>query len=420
MKTEQSVFQHQFENGLRLVAEPMPWLQSAAFSFRVPAGCQYDPSDRRGVANFTCEMVQRGAGKRSSREFVEYLESLGVNYGSSAGIYNSNYGGAVPANRLFDALSVFADVIRRPTMPEDQFEDGRLVCYQEIQSIEDDLAQKSMIALRARHFGDPAGRHCEGTMESVASISMEDVRSFYESHYRPNDMIIAVAGNIQWPQLKDKIGELFEDWEPKPTPTVTASPPQTGMHHIDFDSNQTHIALAWPTLSYDHPDYYLARCAIGILSDGMSSRLFREVREKRGLCYTVFASCSSILNRGSVIGYCGTSTERAQESLDVMIAEIHRLYEGVTERELAKLKVQFRSRLIMSQESSRAKAGNMAGDVFYLGRTRSIDEINQIINQMTADDISQFLAKQPVPSFDVVTLGKHSLDLNDAVSTTSA
>ena len=201
---------------------------------------------------------------------------------------------------------------------------------------------------------------------------------------------------------------------------MTLSSPQSGIHHIDFDSNQTHIALAWPCPSYEDPEYYLARCAIGVLSDGMSSRLFREVREKRGLCYTVFASCSSIRNRGSVMGYCGTSADRAQESLDVMLAEIKRLYEGVSERELEKLKVQFRSRLIMSQESSRAKASNMAGDVFYLGRTRSIDEINQIINQITADDINQFLAHQPKPTFDIVTLGKHSLELNDAVPTTSA
>ena len=420
MEAEQSVFQHQYDNGLRLVAEPMPWLQSAAFSFRVPAGCQYDPVDRRGVANFACEMVQRGAGKRSSREFVEYLESLGVNYGSSVGVYHTNYGGAVPANHLFETLSTFADVIRRPTMPDDQFEDGRLVCYQEIQAIEDDLAQKTMIELRARHFGDPMGRHCEGTMESVASISMVDVQSFYDTHYRPNDMIVAVAGNIEWTRLKDEIEDLFGDWESKPVPEVSLSPPQSGMHHIDFDSNQTHIALAWPCPSYEDPEYYLARCAIGVLSDGMSSRLFREVREKRGLCYTVFASCSSILNRGSVIGYCGTSAERAQESLDVMLAEINRLNEGVSERELEKLKVQFRSRLVMAQESSRAKANNMAGDVFYLGRTRSIDEINQIINQMTASDINQFLARQPAHSFNIVTLGKHSLELNDAVSTTSA
>ena len=420
MEAEQSVFQHQYDNGVRLVAEPMPWLQSAAFSFRVPAGCQYDPIDRRGVANFACEMVQRGAGKRTSRQFVEYLESLGVNYGSSAGVYHTNFGGAVPANHLFGAISAFADVIRHPTMPEDQFEDGRLVCYQEIQAIEDDLAQKTMIELRARHFGDPAGRHCEGSMESVASISMNDVKSFYDSHYRPNGLIVAVAGNIEWPRLKDEIGELFGDWESKPVPEVTLSSPQSGIHHIDFDSNQTHIALAWPCPSYEDPEYYLARCAIGVLSDGMSSRLFREVREKRGLCYTVFASCSSIRNRGSVMGYCGTSADRAQESLDVMLAEIKRLYEGVSERELEKLKVQFRSRLIMSQESSRAKASNMAGDVFYLGRTRSIDEINQIINQITADDINQFLAHQPKPTFDIVTLGKHSLELNDAVPTTSA
>lgn len=413
---KETVFQHQFENGLTLVAQPMPWLQSAAFSFSVPAGCQYDSMDRRGVANFTCEMVQRGCGNYSSRDFVEELERLGVSYGSSAGVYHTNFGGALPAAQLGEVLGIFADVLRRPTMPEDQLEDGRMVCYQEIQAIEDDLAQQAMLELRHRHYGDPFGRHCEGTMESVQSITMRDIQDFFETYYRPNGLILAVAGNIQWSALKDQVENLFGDWNRKEVPPVEVLDPQHGNYHIEFDSNQTHIAIAWPGPMLSDPDYYCARCAIGILSDGMSSRLFREVRERRGLCYTVFASCHSIKDRGSVVGYCGTSSERAQESLDVMLAEIHRLNEGVTESELSKLKVQMRSSLIMSQESSRSRASSMVGDYFHLGRVRTIDELDDVINGMTVERINDYLSRLGRQQFDLVTLGKQPLELNDAVS----
>lgn len=415
---KETVYLHQYENGLTLIAQPMPWLQSAAFSFSVPAGCMYDPTAKLGVANFACEMVQRGCGELSSREFVESLEHLGLNYGSSVGVYHTNFGGALPANQLNDALKIFGDVLRRPTMPSDQLEDGRMVCFQEIQAIEDDLAQQTMLELRRRYYGEPWGRHCEGTMESVQGISMPDIQSFFESYYRPNEMTLAVAGNIDWPQLKDRVEALFGDWAAQPVDPIIASAPQHGNHHIEFDSNQTHIALAWPGPTVNDPDYYVGRCAIGILSDGMSSRLFREVRERRGLCYTVFASCHAIKDQGSVVGYCGTSSERAQESLDVMVAEINRLNEGVTESELSKLKVQMRSGLIMSQESSRSRTSSMGGDFFHLGRVRTLDELDEIINGMTVDKINGYLANLSPHQFDMVTLGKTPLELSDAVSTT--
>ncbi len=414
----ETIFQHQFDNGLTLIAQPMPWLQSAAFSFSVPAGCMHDPAERRGVANFACEMVQRGCGEYSSRDFVEELERLGLSYGSSAGVYHTNFGGALPAAQLGDVLSIFADVLRRPTMPEDQLEDGRMVCFQEIQSIEDDLAQQTMLELRRRYYGEPFGRHCEGTMESVQSITMPNIQDFYEAYYRPDGLTLAVAGNIDWQNLKDRVGELFGDWTSREIPSVEVGEPQHGNHHIDFDSNQTHIAIAWPGPDVADPNYYAARCAIGILSDGMSSRLFREVRERRGLCYTVFATCHSIKDRGSVVGYCGTSSERAQESLDVMIGEINRLSEGVTESELSKLKIQMRSGLIMSQESSRSRASSMAGDLFHLGRVRTLDELDGVINEMTVEKINDYLANLAPYQFDLVTLGKHPLEKNDAVSTT--
>ena len=149
----------------------MPWLESAAFSIAVPAGCRYDPDNQLGLANFTCEMVQRGCGSYNSREFIEALEALGVDYNSSASLYNTNFGGAMCAGQLHDALSIYADVLRRPTFPEDQLEDGRLVCFQEIAAIEDDLAQRTMLRLRSNFYGALDGRNCEGSMESVGSIS---------------------------------------------------------------------------------------------------------------------------------------------------------------------------------------------------------------------------------------------------------
>lgn len=420
MTDRQAIFQHRFDNGLTLVAQSMPWLESAAFSFAIPAGCSREPALQRGLANFCCEMVFRGGGEYDNRGLVEKLESLGCDYFSSTSIYHSFFGGAMPATGLLEALGVYADVLRRPQLPEDQLEDGRMTCLQEIHSLEDDLSSRVMLELRRRFYGDPLGRHAEGVIEHVNQIALADIRSFYASCYQPRDAVIAVAGKLEWPQLLDRVTALFSDWTGRPVSDPPTVPPEHGVCHIPFSSHQTHIGIAWPCVPYNHPEYYLARGAVGVLSDGMSSRLFREVRDRRGLCYTVSANLHSLRTEGSVVCYCGTTTDNAQQSLDVLVEQFQLLSRGISEEELQRLKVQIRSGLIMQQESCRARVGNLAGDVLHLGHVRTLDEVSERINGLTTADINEWLRAHPPGPFDVVTLGEQPLELRDGIPTASA
>ena len=413
----QQVLHHTFDNGLVLVGQPMDWLQSAAFSMNIPAGCRYDDANKIGTANFACEMVQRGCGELNSRQFIETLDSFGIDYHSSASMYHTHFGGACCAPQLLDALRIYADVVQRPHLPEDQLEDGRMVCYQEIRAIEDDLANRTLKKLRGRYYGDPDGRDCHGTMESVQSITQSDIVDFYQKNYSPNGTVIAIAGNFDWNEARDFVGKHYGSWEKKETAAPESTPPQHGPHHIPFESQQTHIAIAYPSLPYSHADYFVARGAVGVLSDGMSSRLFTEVREKRGLCYAVFASSHSIKDKGCVICYSGTAAERAQETLDVIIEQLQELKQGIHEAELKRLKVQIQSGLIMQQESCRARTSAIAGDWFHLGRIRTLDEINEKIDGLTVDSINAYLTENPPADFDVVTLGPQPLEMPGGIST---
>ena len=419
MQSEQ-ILHHQYDNGLTLVAQPMPWLASAAFSILLPAGGRYDFNERHGLANFVCEMVQRGCGDLDSRQFIEQLQLLGVDYTSSAGNHHTRFGGAMKATELHDTLQVYSDVLRKPHLPESQLEDGRQVCFQEIWATEDDLSRRAIRKLRERFFGDPDGRHADGTVESVTAITQEDIQKFWKRYYQPSGTIIAVAGKIDFELLKSHVGSLFDDWQPAPPEPVKSNGEIHGSHHIPFESEQTQIALAWPGVAYSHPDFYKHRAAIGVLSDGMSSRLFHEVREKRGLCYSVFASAVSVGDRGAVIAHSGTSSARAQETLDVLVEELTRMKDGVREDELSRLKVQFRSGLIMQQESCRSRAGSIASDWDRIGRVRTLDEITNIITGLDVDSINQFVAEHPPQNFDLVTLGSAPLDLKNGIPTTSA
>jgi len=211
----------------------------------------------------------------------------------------------------------------------------------------------------------------------------------------------------------EEVGNLFDDWKSQPVPEVTVAPPETGVEHISFESEQTHIVVGFKGCTFSDENYYLNRCAIGVLSDGMSSRLFTEVREKRGLCYTVFASNHSVKDAAGVFCYSGTTTARAQETLDVIVDQLRELGNGVTEAELKRLKIQIRSGLVSQQESCRARANAINSNWFHLGRVRTLDEILENINAMTVDKVNDYLKNHPPANFSLVTLGSEALHLRD-------
>ncbi len=420
MKFDDRLFQHDFPNGLTLVADYMPWLQSAAFSIAIPAGCKLDPAGRFGLCNLSCEHAFRETKTLSSRELVETLDLLGCDYYSSTSVMCTYFGGALPAVHLDQALPVYADVVMNPRLSEEWLEEARMSCIQEVESLEDDLPSKVMSLLRMHHYGDPWGRIPEGTVDSLETISLDEIKQFVSRSYVPRGTVIAVAGQFDFEKLRDQIGTLFGAWKnPAGESTNGFVTALTGLEsHIPFPSKQTHIGIAWPGVAYDDDDWFLARGAVGVLSDGMSSRLFREVREKRGLCYSVMASCHAIPGRGSCFGYCGTTTEAAQQALDVMLAEISRLQDGINEDELRRLKVQVRSGLIMQQESCRSRVGTMISDWLLLGRLRPVDEPGRRMEAITVDQMNRYLTAHPAGPFQLVTLGETPLEIARAVPTT--
>ncbi|MCI0360317.1 MAG: insulinase family protein [Planctomycetaceae bacterium] len=405
----QKTYSHQFPSGLTLVAEEMDWLESAAFALLVPAGCAYEPATRLGLGNLTCEMSQRGAGQRDSRQFLADLENLGAEMSASVSIAHTSFGGSMPAESLPQVLALYGDLIQRPHLPEDQLEDARLSVLQEVRAIEDDLAQKLMLTLRRRHYAEPWGRGPQGTEETLGSLTIGDVRDHWQQRYSPQDAILSVAGKINWPVLLDHVANSFGGWKAGQPARVSETTPPRGYHHETVESNQTHIGVALDAVNYAHPDYFQIRGAVGVLSDGMSSRLFTEVREKRGLVYTVYATCHSLKDRGGILAYAGTTAERAQETLDVLSAEIRRLYAGITDDEINRLKGRIKRALIIQQESSPSRASSIALDWYYLARIRPLAELSQIIDNLSAQSINRYLAANVPREMTVCTVGPEPL-----------
>jgi predicted Zn-dependent peptidase len=394
-----------------LVGEPTTSLESAAFTFLLPAGCCHDPSGGAGLAALTNEMMLRGAGPRDSRTWVSDLENLGVERGESVGVAQATFHGATLRDNLPAALGLFADTIRRPHLPADQLDAGRNTCLQELRSIDDEPSHKLMIEVRRQQYPDPWGRSSHGDEPSLRKAKIGDVQKFHERHYRPSGTILAVAGNFDWQRLCDLVEQLFSDWQPNNVAEPSATNGQIGENHIPFESNQSHVGIAYPTIPYKHPDYFQAWAAVGVLSSGSSSRLFTEVRERRGLCYTVYASLHTQRDRASVLCYAGTTAERAQETLDVTMSELMRLGQGIEQSELNRLKARIKSSLIMQQESTSARSGALARDWYHLGRVRTLDEIGALVDELSAESINAFLRLNPPKDLLVVTLGPEPLKI---------
>lgn len=406
-----SIQTHRLDNGLMLLAEPAPAVESAAVTLMAPCGYGNDPADRLGLASLLCDMLLRGAGPRDSRALVNDLEVLGVERGESVGASQTSFSAATLAGNLGAALDIYADVVRRPHLPDEQLEAAQQVCLQEIYGIEDEPAQKLMDELRRRAYPDPWGRASHGTESGVTDSTTDEVRRQWESQFRPNGAILGVAGNFDWSKLVERVEKLFGDWKPIEFKPALETAPVASSPHIGFEGNQCHIGIAFPSVPYRDPDYLQAWSAVGVLSGGMSSRLFTEVREKRGLCYSVSASLHTQLKQARVLCYAGTTTERAQETLDVTFAELVRLREGVEPSELGRLKARIKSGLIMQQESTSARSGSIARDWLHLGRVRTLDELGREVDALTADSINAYLDAHPPQDFTFVTLGPQELKI---------
>jgi predicted Zn-dependent peptidase len=400
---------HHFPNGMTLVAELMTWCDSAACSLWLPCGSNYDPPGRLGLANLTCEMALRGAGKYESRQLVEAFENLGADREEALSNEHTVYSAATLASNLLPTLSLMADVARRPRFPEKQLDAGKQVIEQEIISLEDDPGQKVMTELSKNFLPAPWGLPTCGTLATLNSMTIHDVQRCHSLFYQPKGAILGVAGKFDWNQLADWASRLFGDWTPKEIPVVAETFDGKRTVHIPYDSQQTHIGVAYQGVPFSHPNYLLEYGAVNILSGGMSSRLFTEIREKRGLCYTVGASHFSFRDRGGVTCYCGTTADRAKESLNILLHELRRISEGVTEKEVELLKIRAKSVLVMQQESTESRVAGIVHDWYHLGRIRSRNEIKERINALDAESINTFLADSPEPDFYIATLGPEPL-----------
>lgn len=397
--------------GLTVILEPVDDVESAAFSLLVPAGTSWEPAGAGGTAAATVDWMLRGAGRYSNREFSDLLDFLGVQRHESVAAHQMAFHGSCLGDKLPEVLPLYGELLRAPHLADEFFEPVISGVEQSLLGIEDDPQKKVMVELTRRSYPDPWGRPSEGKLTDLEQLTPDSVRQFCRERIRPQGAILGVAGRIDPDTLLPQIQAAFAGWE---RPPVDGTPTETGAFsagylHLTQDSAQTHIGVSFPAIPYRDPDYYAAWAAVDILSGGMSSRLFTEVREKRGLCYSVYATLHSLRHAGRVLCYAGTTSERAQATLEVLLGELQRLADGIEPAELARCQARAKSSLIMAQESTGARASSAARDLFHLGRVTSLEEVRGRIEALTVETVLNYVRRHPAESFSILTVGPEPL-----------
>lgn len=384
----------------------MPWLPTLSLTLLMPFGSATDPSGAEGAATVLHEWMQRGAGDLSSRQLSDAFEDLGVRRGGNAGRETSSLAAGFLAADADKALPLLADIVMKPRFDEAEFAPSVELAQEELRSLEDAPTQRLFEALTAHFLASPQRRSSLGTPEGLEALTPAGVRQDAAERVGPEGSILALAGGSSWEELQPVIGATFGHWQggSKPVPAPQLAP--QGVHHVPAETTQVQVGLAYPSAMVGTEEGYLYSLALNVLSGSMGARLFTEVREKRGLVYSVSAFSRALRGLGYTLGYAGTTTERAAETLEVFLAELDRLAEGVTADELERSRTGLLSSVVMRGESSGATAGRLASDAYFLGRARTLAEVSGKIESATLQQVNDYLAANPIPTPTIVTLGQ--------------
>ncbi|GHO86034.1 peptidase M16 [Dictyobacter formicarum] len=382
-------------NGLRLLTTHMPGMRSASIAFFFNVGSRYEPEDISGVSHFIEHMLFKGSQQYPSAKAIsDAIEGVGGSFNGSTGKELTNYTARVPGEYLSVVLQAMADMIRRPLFDHAEVEKERSVIIEELSATQDDPQEwVNLLADEVMWPGLPLGRDDAGSIEVVSRIQRQQMLDYLSTYYRPNSLVLSVAGNIDHEQVIEQVKRLFDDWEPADHPLWSESFPPRGVppvRMIQKDTEQTNICLATLGTAYASSDYYPLLLINGILGDGMSSRLFQSIREEQGLAYDIGSYINSYYETGSLVVSAGVDPSRAPAAVRAIIAELTRLrQEPVPADEMQRIKAYVRGGILLGLEGTQQMASWLGSQECLYNRVWNVDEVIAKVDAVTVEDIQR-------------------------------
>ncbi|TMD66702.1 MAG: insulinase family protein [Chloroflexi bacterium] len=402
-------FYHRLSNGIEMVGQYMPSLTSITFGFQLDAAIIHEPEDKQGLAHLFEYMLFQGTKQKDARALNEAFESLGVRKGASTGWETARVLAQMVNNKFDATLPLMQEILLTPTFPREDLEQMRSIVLQEIRRRDDEPMSRIFDLARASFYrGTALARSALGTNTSVQSVQRQDLQDFWRSRYQPNDVLFAIAGKFDWDHVVEQVQALFGDWSGQAAASPEQRPAPTANITLESqEGKQEHLGLMFPFPHYTDPDYYAALVISEVLGGNMASRLFVEVREKRGLVYGVSAGLTGNKHVGAMRIYAGTTPEQGHECLEVIVNELRKLeQEGITADELARAKVQLKSENVMRGEGSGSRMGALSHSWWYERKLRTIQEVKEAIDAVSEEQVLGVLRRfSPLNPLTVAAIG---------------
>jgi predicted Zn-dependent peptidase len=385
-------------NGLRLLVEELPHTRSATVSIYVGAGSRYERDEQAGLSHFLEHMLFKGASRRpTAKEISEAIESVGGLHNAATDREVTVYYAKVPHGAAAETIDILADMVQAPVMDPVELEKERHVILEELASVEDSPGELAGILIDETVWPhQPLGRNVGGTPESVQALPLDEVVAYFRRQYVPSNIVMAVAGNVHTQEIVDVASRWLGDLPAaEPGPWFPVQPEAAGGRIAlrQKQTEQAHVCVAYPTVPLDHPDRFAVDLLSTILGEGMSSRLFLDLREERALVYDVHSYPSEYRDAGCFTVYAGCDPESMVDTAAAILDQVDAVGTGgIPREELDKARAMARGRLQLRMEDTRAVAGWWGSQTLLLERPLTVDEAVARIEAVTVDDLVRVAA----------------------------
>jgi predicted Zn-dependent peptidase len=387
-------------NGVRVLTERIPGSFSVTMGLWVEVGSRDEDPPRSGISHFIEHMAFKGTERRSPLDIAREIDRLGGQANAFTSKENTCFHARALASRLPELSDLLMDLLLRPAYNPDELERERSVILQEI-SYQEDTPDDLVHVLFGQNFwpSHPLGRPVLGYADSVSSMDRETLLDYQNQHYQPEGLVVASVGNLEHQQVVDLVSEPLGKLPMAPRSNNRQAPSsEPGLHVVPRPLEQVHMVLGHPAPSAVDPDRFTAALLNLILGGNMSSRLFQEVREKRGLAYSVYSFLSAYSDSGALGIYLGVSPDRAAEALRVACREVQGLAGGkVSDEELADAKENLKGSILLSVENPETRMSRLARNEINFGRDMPIEDVVARVEAVSAQDVSDLAAKLLAP-----------------------
>ncbi len=393
------------ESGINVITEEMPGAESATLGIWVKTGSRNEPAGLNGISHFIEHLLFKGTPKRTALEISREIESVGGVLNAFTSREYTCFYAKVLNKDIPRAANLLSDIFLNPNFDPVEMDKERSVVLQEIKMVED-TPDDIIHDIYAGEFwkGHPLAYPVLGPEKNIKALTRDDIMEYYEAHYRSHNVFIVAAGGIKHDAvvklIKKGFGRLKISDPPEKVPDPVAHP---GVRLVNKDLEQVNLCLGVPVPSQSHPDRYKLYLLNTILGSGMSSRLFQEVREKRGLAYSIFSYLNLYKDSGSLVVYSGTTKENFSELIGIVLKEFSKMRRGVTKLELKEAKSQLKGGMFLGLESSDNRMTKLARDEIYYGGTVELKSIVSSIDRVRADSIEKMANELLKPSKVMLT-----------------